>query len=69
MEPRPAVCFTGEMATDEHHPAASHESGAVPLIEACPACGSPVEGQKCKIYCPNDTCILYRRIIENCAGD
>ena len=54
---------------DEPFADATRGGGAVPLIEVCPACGAPVEGQKCKVYCPNESCVLYRRIIENCAGD
>jgi hypothetical protein len=46
------------------------ESAAVvPLLEACPSCGRPLDGAKCKVYCTNDGCDLYRQIIENCAGD
>ena len=41
----------------------------VPLVERCPACGGPLDGQRCKVYCANERCALYRRIIENCAGD
>jgi len=41
----------------------------VPLVEQCPACGGALEGQRCKVYCANERCALYRRIIENCAGD
>lgn len=52
---------------DESAPA--RPAAAVPLLEACPSCGTALEGQKCKAYCPNEGCALFRRIIENCAGD
>jgi hypothetical protein len=39
------------------------------LVERCPSCGGALDGQRCKVYCPNERCALYRRIIENCAGD
>ena len=39
------------------------------MLEACPGCGASLEGAKCKVYCLNEDCALYRRIIENCAGD
>jgi len=57
------------MSQREQRPETPIGAAHVPLIEACPACGTPVEGQKCKVYCPNEGCVLYRRIIENCAGD
>ena len=41
----------------------------VPLVEFCPGCGTQLDGQKCKQVCLNQGCMLYRRIIENCAGD
>jgi hypothetical protein len=41
----------------------------VPLVERCPSCGGALDGQRCKVYCTNERCALYRRIIENCAGD
>ena len=61
-------CFDRTMAdTDEI--TESPNQGTVPLLDFCPSCGSPLDGQKCKVYCPNQGCALYRRIIENCAGD
>ena len=61
--------FVLHVPRDEPFSDAAYGNGAVPLTEVCPACGAPVEGQKCKVYCPNDACVLFRRIIENCAGD
>jgi hypothetical protein len=59
---------TGDPATRDRPSAVSGE-GVVPLVECCPGCATPVSGHKCKVYCPNPQCALYRRIIENCAGD
>ena len=44
-------------------------SQVVPHVEACPACGGPMEGRACKVYCVTPSCELFRRVIENCAGD
>ena len=41
----------------------------VPHVEVCPACGGPLHGRSCKVYCVTSSCELYGRIIENCAGD
>ncbi|HYB99483.1 MAG TPA: hypothetical protein VEC57_10180 [Candidatus Limnocylindrales bacterium] len=41
----------------------------VPHVETCPACGGPLQGRSCKVYCINDRCELHGRVIENCAGD
>jgi hypothetical protein len=41
----------------------------VPHVEACPGCGGSLEGRSCKVYCTNQACELYGRVIENCAGD
>ena len=57
------------MSREEREPQDGAGEGVVPLVEACPACGGAIEGQRCKVYCTNEGCILYRRIIENCAGD
>lgn len=59
MEKRDAPRVSGQEPT----------AAAVPLVELCPACGRTLEGQRCKVYCTNDECPLYRRIVENCAGD
>jgi hypothetical protein len=63
------VIFFGAVPNDESASARAESASPIPLSEVCPACGAPVEGQKCKVYCPNERCVLYRRIIENCAGD
>jgi hypothetical protein len=41
----------------------------VPHVEVCPACGGPLDGRACKVYCRNPGCELCGRIVENCTGD
>lgn len=50
-------------------PVFQQPQGRVPLLDFCPGCGTQLDGQKCKQVCLNQGCSLYRRIIENCAGD
>jgi hypothetical protein len=69
VDRRRTAWFAAAVHNDESSREDSRRSGTVPLVESCPACGAPVEGQKCKVYCTNERCALYRRIIENCAGD
>ncbi|HEY2773199.1 MAG TPA: hypothetical protein VGK20_04000 [Candidatus Binatia bacterium] len=44
-------------------------TGVVPHLEVCPACGAPMQGRACKVYCVTPACELFGRIVENCAGD
>jgi hypothetical protein len=44
-------------------------SQVVPHVEVCPACGGPITGRSCKVYCTNPGCELCGRVVENCAGD